>query len=194
MTRVFAPDGRSEPATLLQVLPSTIVQFLEFGKAVVAYDDPLHSHRFVRRSALGVLQRVGSSSSSTTSGGGSTSGSSSRSSGSSTLAAVYAQPAAEFVLGQILDVSCLLGATHVTIQGPPKKKGFEGVMQRHGFKGNTAAALRQQQQQQHQLRRAPLLTGQNTTGAPALWEQGLILGECCQGRGWREEILRRAAL
>ncbi|KAL8271012.1 hypothetical protein Esti_005053 [Eimeria stiedai] len=138
MTCLFTPDGRSEPATLLQVLPATIVQFLEFGKALVSYDDPLHSHRFVRRSTLGVLQRVGSSSSSTSSGGGSSSGSSSRSSSSGTLAAVYAQPAAEYVLGQVLDVSCLLGATHVTVQGPPKKKGFEGVMQRHGFKGGPA--------------------------------------------------------
>lgn len=37
MTCVFAPDGTREPATLLQVLPSTIVQFLEHGKALVAY-------------------------------------------------------------------------------------------------------------------------------------------------------------
>ena len=51
------------------------------------------------------------------------------------MAAVYAQPAADYVLGQILDASALVGAARVTVKGRPKKKGFEGVMQRHGFKG-----------------------------------------------------------
>ncbi|CDJ68968.1 50S ribosomal protein L3, putative [Eimeria necatrix] len=134
MTSVFASDGTTEPATLLQVLPATIVQFLEHGKALVAYDDPLHSHRFLRRSVLGVLQRVGSSGSGT-----STAGSSSRNSiSNSSLAAISAQPAADYVLGQILDVSALVGAARVNVKGRPKKKGFEGVMQRHGFKGGPA--------------------------------------------------------
>lgn len=68
--------------------------------------------------------------------GTSTAGSSSRNSiSNSSLAAISAQPAADYVLGQILDVSALVGAARVNVKGRPKKKGFEGVMQRHGFKG-----------------------------------------------------------
>ncbi|XP_026193886.1 50S ribosomal protein L3, chloroplastic [Cyclospora cayetanensis] len=134
MTCVFAPDGTTEPATLLQVLPATIVQFLEHGKALVAYDDPLHSHRFLRRSVLGILQRVGSSGSGATTAGASTN----NSTGSGNMIAVHAQPATDYVLGQILDASALIGAARVTVKGRPKKKGFEGVMQRHGFKGGPA--------------------------------------------------------
>ncbi|CDJ31560.1 50S ribosomal protein L3, putative [Eimeria mitis] len=134
MTSLFASDGTTEAATLLQVIPATIVQFLEYGKALVAFEDPLHNHRFLRRSVLGVLQRVGSSGSATSTAGARSSGSC----GSSTMAAVYAQPAADYVLGQIIDASALVGAARVTIKGRPKKKGFEGVMQRHGFKGGPA--------------------------------------------------------
>lgn len=94
-------------------------------------EDPLHNHRFLRRSVLGVLQRVGSSGVGTSTAGGRSTGSV----GSSTFAAVYVQPAADYVLGQILDASALVGAARVTVKGRPKKKGFEGVMQRHGFKG-----------------------------------------------------------
>ena len=97
-------------------------------------DDPLHSHRFVRRSVLGMLQRVGSSSCGVTAAGSSSSSTGS-STGSSSLAAVYVQPAADYVLGQVLDASTLIGATKVTVIGQPKMKGFMGVMQKHGFKG-----------------------------------------------------------
>lgn len=45
MTSVFASDGSTVPATLLQVLPATIVQFLEYGKALVAFGES-RSRRF----------------------------------------------------------------------------------------------------------------------------------------------------
>ncbi|CDJ48751.1 50S ribosomal protein L3, putative [Eimeria brunetti] len=107
MTTVFATDGSTEPASLLQVLPATIVQFLEFGKALVAYGaaaDVKDSCCFaVGVEALDPHRAY--------------------------------MPAADYVLGQIIDASALVGAARLTVIGRPKKKGFEGVMQRHGFKG-----------------------------------------------------------
>ncbi|PHJ15197.1 50s ribosomal protein l3, partial [Cystoisospora suis] len=86
MTACFAPDGQAEPVTLLQILPATLVEFLEYGKAVVSYDYPKRRPRFVKRPLLGKIQKVGST--------------------GYELATVTVRPPNDFILGQILDVSC----------------------------------------------------------------------------------------
>ncbi|KEP65069.1 UNVERIFIED_CONTAM: 50S ribosomal protein L3, putative [Hammondia hammondi] len=113
MTACFSPDGQAEPVTLLQVLPATIVQFLEYGKAVVSYDLPRRRRLFVKRPTLGKLQRVGATGFET--------------------ATVTVRPPNEFVLGQILDVSSLLGAKRVHVRAVKKGKGFQGTVSRYGF-------------------------------------------------------------
>nr|PUA87264.1 putative 50S ribosomal protein L3 [Toxoplasma gondii TgCATBr9] len=113
MTACFSPDGQAEPVTLLQVLPATIVQFLEYGKAVVSYDLPRRRRLFVKRPTLGKLQRVGATGFET--------------------ATVTVRPPNEFVLGQILDVSSLLGAKRVHVRAVKKGKGFQGTVSRFGF-------------------------------------------------------------
>ncbi|PFH36476.1 putative 50S ribosomal protein L3 [Besnoitia besnoiti] len=113
MTACFSPDGQAEPVTLLQVLPATIVQFLEYGKAVVSYDMPKRRRLFVRRPTLGKLQRVGATGFET--------------------ATVTVRPPNEFILGQILDVSSLMGAKRVHVRALKKGKGFQGTVTRFGF-------------------------------------------------------------
>ncbi|CBZ52031.1 putative 50S ribosomal protein L3 [Neospora caninum Liverpool] len=113
MTACFSPDGQAEPVTLLQVIPATIVQFLEYGKAVVSYDAPKRRRLFVKRPVLGKLQRVGATGFET--------------------ATLTVRPPNEFVLGQVLDVSSLMGAKHVHVRALKKAKGFQGIVSRHGF-------------------------------------------------------------
>uniref|UniRef100_A0A3B0MV22 Large ribosomal subunit protein uL3c n=1 Tax=Theileria annulata TaxID=5874 RepID=A0A3B0MV22_THEAN len=134
--QITSPDGIVETVTALRVLPCTILQFMDFGYALVSYGTfnkyatsllkfikqifnenigkPLWTRHWNNRPELGKLIKISANNAETF--------------------PVKLQPPQDYVLGQLVDVSSFVGCTHAKVTGITKGKGFQGVIKRHGFK------------------------------------------------------------
>eukprot|EP00920_Eleutheroschizon_duboscqi_P041871 GHVT01100526.1.p1 GENE.GHVT01100526.1~~GHVT01100526.1.p1 ORF type:complete len:359 (-),score=30.56 GHVT01100526.1:457-1533(-) len=134
MTTLASPFDTAEPVTLIRIFPATICRFEDFGLAQCAYGLPVANRRFLKRPHLGRLLAVGAN--------------------ESKLRRLHVQPPQNFSLGQRLDASSLLGASHVDVTSRTKGHGFSGVMARHGFKGSAKTEV---EGTSSKLTRRPLL-------------------------------------
>ncbi len=125
MTRMFTPDGRNVPVTVLQVGPCYVSQIKAdetdgYSSLQLAFEDVKP-----RRSTMPVIghdakaglgpKRVHRE------------------------CRIDAAQAGEYALGQSLTVALFENVKYVDVTGVSKGKGFQGPMKRHGFKGQLAS-------------------------------------------------------
>jgi len=125
MTRIFNEEGVSLPVTVLEVGPCIVTQVRTADKDGYSAVQVGWGDAKPRRSTMAVI------------GHDSKAGSGPKKFHREFL--VAADKAAEYTLGQELNVSALEGSRYVDVTATSKGKGFQGAMKRHNFKGLCAS-------------------------------------------------------